>query len=94
MTFYRPSNFDPKGRQNRPDVCPLTSYVYYGRAYATKDRKKKLTFDEMVKHPYERSFVSDTWTNGCTPHNLGIQDFDQQFPKQCFCDYDDFYSDD
>lgn len=64
--MYRPSNYDPKGNTNRPDVCPLTSYVYYGRAFAGKDRKKKLTFDEMVKQPYERSLVSDTWTNGCT----------------------------
>ena len=72
MTMYKSSNFDPKGTNKRPDMCPLTSYVYYGRAYETKARKKKLTFDEMVKQPYERSLVSDTWSHGCTARNLEI----------------------
>jgi hypothetical protein len=70
---FRPSNYDPKGTKTRPDVCPLGSYVYFGRAYANpQNNGKKLTFDEMVKQPYERSLISDTWTNGCNARTLEI----------------------
>lgn len=82
--YYHPSNHRThNGRYNRPDVCPLGSYVYYGRAYDSKDNKnkKKLTWEEMIKHPYERSLVADTWTNGCNARNLGISEFDTQYRK-------------
>ena len=54
-------------------MCPLGSYVYYGRAYGNpQNNGKRLTFEEMIKHPYERSLVADTWTNGCSSRNLDI----------------------
>ena len=34
MSFYRPSKYITGDQlHDRPDVCPLTSYVYYGRLY-------------------------------------------------------------
>ena len=87
---YRPTNWNKVGK---PDVCPVSSYVYYGRLHAAANKGKKLGFKEMITHPYERSLVKNQNANHCSGHHLRIKEFDEKNHKQCFCDYDNFYSD-
>ena len=47
----------------------------------------------MIKHPYERSLVKNQKHNHCTSESLYIVEFDKDNTKQCYCDYDNFYSD-